>query len=160
DGPLAIDVTVLGRAARGRVLTRAGGQPGDPLLVTGTLGAAAAGVLSAASDSLPAGLAQDVLRRAHRAQVAPEPRVDEGRALAAAGVVRAMLDVSDGLAADLGHLCERSGVGAELEAESIPVDASAVAIATALGRDPLDLALTGGEDYELLVSVALGNEAR
>jgi thiamine-monophosphate kinase len=157
DGPLAIDVTLLGRVPRGRVLTRAGGQPGDLLLVTGTLGAAAAGVLSSTP---PAGLARDVLLRARQAQLEPQPRVDEGRALAEAGVVTAMLDASDGLAADLGHLCEQSGVGAELEAESIPVDPAATATAAALGRDALDLALAGGEDYELLFSVHPGNEAR
>lgn len=161
DGPLAIDVTLLGRVPRGRaLLTRAGGQPGDLLLVTGTLGAAAAGVLAAASDAPLAGVSPDALARARHAQVAPEPRVDEGRALAVTGVVRALLDVSDSLASDVRHLCERSGVGAELEAESIPVDSAAVAIATALGRNPLELALTGGEDYELLFSVNPGDEAR
>ncbi len=160
DGSLAIDVTLLGRVPRGQMLTRAGGQPGDLLLVTGTLGASAAGTLIAVADSPPASLSRDVLLRARQAQVAPQPRVAEGRALAAAGIVRAMLDVSDGLAADLGHLCERSGVGAALEAGSIPVDPAAAAIATALGRDPLDVGLTGGEDYELLFSVRPGDEAR
>ncbi len=159
DGPLVVDVTLLGRVPRGRVLTRAGGQPGDLLFVTGELGAAAAGVLTVVPDSRLASLARDLLLRARLAQVAPQPRVAEGRALAATGVVRAMLDVSDGLVADLSHLCESSGVGAELEAESIPVDPATVAIATALGRDPLELALTGGEDYELLFSVHPGNEA-
>jgi thiamine-monophosphate kinase len=159
-GPLALDVTLLGRVPRGRVLTRAGGQPGDLLLVTGTLGAAAAGTLSQSSDSRLASLAHHVPLRARQAQVAPQPRVDEGRALAATGVVRAMLDVSDGLASDVSHLCERSGVGAELEAAFIPVDPAAVAVATALGRDPLELALTGGEDYELLFSVSPGDEDR
>ncbi|HEV8189982.1 MAG TPA: thiamine-phosphate kinase [Ktedonobacterales bacterium] len=160
DGPLAIDVTLLGRAARGRVLTRAGGQPGDLLLVTGTLGAAAAGMLSLSSDSRLASLAREVLMRARQAQVVPQPRVDEGRALAATDVVHAMIDASDGLAADVRHLCERSGVGAELEALSIPVDPAAVAVATALRHDPLELALTGGEDYELLFSVRPGDEAQ
>lgn len=154
DGPLAIDVTALGRVPRGQALTRAGGAVGDLILVTRTLGAAAAGVLLQGGgdelDSLPA----EMRVRARAAQVSPQPRVAEGRALAASGVVTAMLDVSDGLAADLGHLCAASNVGAELDAGAIPVDPAALAVAGALGRDALQLALEGGEDYELLFTVA------
>jgi len=152
DGPLVIDVTLLGRARRGAVLRRSGGRAGDAVLVTGTLGAAGAGVLLA---STPLGaVPSDLLARARQAQVAPEPRLAEGRALAASGVVTAMLDVSDGLTQDLSHLCVASGVGAELDAAAVPVDPAAAAVAPAYGQDALDLALGGGEDYELLFSVA------
>jgi thiamine-monophosphate kinase len=126
------------------------------VLVTGTLGAAAAGVLAATAPPAAGEIPPDLLTRARAAQVAPEPRVAEGRALAAAGVVTALLDVSDGLLADLGHLCAASGTGAELDAVAIPVDPAAVAVAAACGHDALDLTLTGGEDYELVFSVAPG----
>jgi thiamine-monophosphate kinase len=153
DGPLTLDVTALGRVPRGRALTRAGGRPGDILLVTGTLGAAAAGVLLYGGGARLDGISADIRRRAHAAQASPEPRLAEGLALAASGVVTAMLDVSDGLAADVGHLCDASHVSAELDASAIPVDPAVVAVAAALGLDALRLALEGGEDYELVFAV-------
>jgi thiamine-monophosphate kinase len=154
DGPLTLDLTVLGRVGRGRALVRSGGKPGDIVLITGALGAAAAGVL-VATQPAPVGsqLARETANVVHASMVTPTPRVEAGRALAATGVVTAMLDVSDGLAADVGHLCAASGVGVTLEAEAIPVSAAAEAVARAYGREPLALALTGGEDYELLFSV-------
>ena len=97
---------------------------------------------------------------ARAALVSPQPRVAEGQALAASGVVTALLDVSDGLAADLGHLCAASNVGAELDASAIPVDPAALAVADALGLDALQLALEGGEDYELVFAVRLDGMER
>lgn len=149
-GPLVIDVTLLGAVPKGRALRRDGGQPGDALLVTGTLGAAAAGLLALVTEPGHVTLPREALAEARRRLVAPEPRVLAGRALAAAGTVTAMLDVSDGLASDVRHLCARSGAGAEIDAASIPIDAAAGIIASAYGRDPIWLALNGGEDYELL----------
>ncbi len=153
DGPLTIDVTALGRVKRSHALTRAGGQPGDSVLVTGELGAAAAGVLCATGVSRVMPVSDEALAHVRAAMVAPMPRIAEGQALAESGVVTAMLDISDGLAADLGHLCDASGVGAEVDAGAVPVDSCAAIVARAAGRDPLDLALTGGEDYELLFTV-------
>jgi len=152
-GPLAIDVTALGRVPRGQALTRAGGSPGDLVLVTGTLGAAAAGVLLQGGDSRLDAVSAAARAQARTALVSPQPRLAEGRALAASGVVTAMLDVSDGLAADLGHLCAASQVSAELDADAISVDPAALAVAEALGRDALRMALEGGEDYELAFTV-------
>ncbi|MFI5274425.1 MAG: thiamine-phosphate kinase [Ktedonobacterales bacterium] len=152
-GPLVVDVTALGRVRRGAAVTRAGGHPGDALLVTGTLGAAAAGLLALVLAPQQAELAPDVLSFVRAALVAPQPRVAEGRALAAMGGVGAMLDVSDGLAADLRHLCAASGVGALLDAAAIPIAPAARVVAEAYGRDALELALSGGEDYELLCAV-------
>jgi thiamine-monophosphate kinase len=153
DGPLAIEVTALGRVPRDQALARAGGAPGDLVLVTGTLGAAAAGVLLQGGDARLDAVVGEAKAYARAAQVSPQPHVAEGRALAARGVVTAMLDVSDGLAADLGHLCAASDAGAELDADAIPVDPAASAISAALGGDALQLALEGGEDYELLFTV-------
>jgi len=156
SGPLTIDITLLGRVMRARALTRAAGHPGDTLLVTGTLGAAAAGVLLAVGQPMDgaarAEIAPEMAARARAAMAAPVPRVAEGRALAASGVVTAMLDVSDGFAADLGHLCAASGVGALVEEAELPIAPGAAAVAPLYGRTPLDLALYGGEDYELLLS--------
>ncbi|MGH6962122.1 MAG: thiamine-phosphate kinase, partial [Dongiaceae bacterium] len=154
--------------------------PGDLLAVTGTLGRAAAGLLALGSGgglSGGAGLGRggdlgsgrgdvgagtasqqdSLLARAIDAQRRPQPRLAEGRALSATGAVRAMIDLSDGLALDLARLCQASAVGVRLDADRLPVDPSVHAIAGAAaaeGKTALDVALYGGEDYELLFAVA------
>lgn len=151
DGPLTIDVALLGQVVSGRTLLRSGARVGDAVLVTGALGAAAAGVLTLSSPPHGTGpLDAAPVRQARDAMERPWPLVREGEALARTGSVTAMLDVSDGLAADLAHLCAASGVGAVLDASAIPIHPAAFAVARAYHRDPLGLALTGGEDYQLL----------
>ena len=152
-GPLTLDITLLGRVTRAQMVTRAGARPGDLLLVTGRLGAAVAALLAYTAAPEQAILPAEALEATRHAMVTPEPRIREGMALAASGQVTAMLDISDGLTGDLGHICERSGVGAVVELAALPVDAATRALAAALGRDPLRLALTGGDDYELLFTV-------
>lgn len=152
-GPLTLDVTALGRVTRERMLTRAGARAGDRLLVTGRLGAAVAALLAFTNAPEEADLPAEALSEARHAMVTPQPRVREGMALAATGQVSAMLDISDGLAGDLGHMCERSQVGAIVELAALPVDAATRALALALGHDPAQLALTSGDDYELLFTV-------
>jgi thiamine-monophosphate kinase len=157
NGPFCLDVTLLGTVDRSRAVRRTGARIGDAILVTGALGAAAAGVMCATSVepwAAPLSLSPAAREKTRRAMAAPLPQVAEGRALAASGVVTAMIDVSDGLAADLGHICRLSQVGAVVEAASLPLDASAREVATAFGRDPLMMALYGGEDYVLLCTVA------
>jgi thiamine-monophosphate kinase len=135
---LSLTVTVLGSARRSRVLTRTGARPGDALLVSGTLGDAALG--------LERGAAAALVRRQRR----PTPRLALGRALA--GIASACIDVSDGLLKDLGHLCEASGAGASVRLAELPL--SRAYLAAARGRrDPFEAALSGGEDYELLLAV-------
>ncbi len=153
SGPLTIDLTLLGRVERGRALTRSHGKPGDALLVTGSLGAAAAGLFAALDPSPASALPPATREYLRRAMAAPEPRVREGLALAATGVVTAMLDISDGMAADLGHLCDASAVGAVVHADRLPIAPQTRAFCAVYNRDPLDVALTGGGDYELLFSV-------
>lgn len=136
---LAVTVTAIGTLA-GPCLTRGGARDGDHLVVTGTLGAAAAAVGDWSAGRTP----EAALRERF---AAPEPRVRAGMALAAAGA-HAAIDVSDGLLADLGHLCAASGVGAVVERAELP-RLPAVAARDAAGED---LAATGGEDYELLVA--------
>lgn len=143
-------VTVLGRMPPGLVpVLRSGGRPGDLVCVTGTLGASAAG-LAVLEGRVPAPAAgAEGLRAAHRR---PEPRVAAGEALARAGAT-AMLDCSDGLALDLDRLARASGAGAALELDRVPVAAGVDEVAGHLGEDPAVLAATGGEDYELIVSL-------
>ncbi len=136
---LSITVTAIGEIP-GRRLERTGARPGDDLLVTGTLGDAAAAVASWTDGRQPG----DELRSRW---VHPRARVRAGLALAEAGA-HAAIDLSDGLLADLRHLCEASGVGAEIERERLPRTTTVAA----LDRDGADFAATGGEDYELLIA--------
>jgi thiamine-monophosphate kinase len=151
-GPvLAFAVTVVGHApAPERFVRREGARPGDALLLTGELGGAAAGLLL--PDHGVPGLAEATAAALRRRQLEPQPRLAAGRALAAAGAT-AMIDVSDGLGADAGHLAAASGVGLRIDAEALPVAAGVAELAAALDRDPLQLAVSGGEDYELLAAL-------
>lgn len=144
---LFIDVTLIGDVAPGCAVTRAGARPDDYLFVSGRLGAAAAALYA-----LERGLAPpDAAAQARF--LFPEPRLTLGRRLAERGLATAMIDLSDGLSLDLARLCEASRVGAALEADAMPIAPAAFAVAGA-PDGALQLALNGGEDYELLFTVA------
>lgn len=138
-GELSVTVALIG-AAPAPPLTRAGARPGDALYVTGTLGLAALGVRRLRRDPRAA----DAAARRWRQPIA---RLDAGAALARRHLASAMIDVSDGLLQDLGHLCRASGVGARIAIDRLPA-----------GGDR-ELALRGGEDYELLFAVPPRREA-
>jgi thiamine-monophosphate kinase len=144
---IVVTVTLVGRVEH-RPLLRSGARPGDAILVTGTLGASAAGL--AALDHGPLPLPPEVSGRLYAAHRRPTPRVAEGRVIGAAGVASAMIDLSDGLATDLEHIAAESAVGAEVRLGAVPVDEAAAHLAARLGVDPLTWAVRGGEDYELL----------
>jgi thiamine-monophosphate kinase len=161
-----VAVTAMGQAPDA-ALTRAGAEPGDALFVSGTLGAAAAGLrllekgyrLSAervALDSkgrrVPAPRALEVARLI-RHQIDPRPQLELGSTLAAGALASAAIDVSDGLARDLYRLCRASDVGATVEAGLLPVDSALADLGPLAGLDPLSAALYGGEDFGLLFTV-------
>lgn len=155
---LVIDITLLGSIERGHALMRSGARIGDILFVTGSLGDSAAGLYTILHpDNAYPSEARDALRSVHRA---PRPRVREGRILGQLGpeIVTAMIDISDGLSGDLQHLCERSNVGARIDIMQLPLSQALRTIASVAVHDPSDWALHGGEDYELLFSVAPGKE--
>ena len=141
-GPATFSLTILGTVAPGAALRRGGARPGDRVWVSGTLGDGALGLRVLRNE-----LAPDAAGHLARRYRLPEPRLALGAALS--GVARAAMDVSDGLVQDLGHLCRASGCGAAVEAALLPLSDAARA---AVGADPalLSLALTGGDDYELL----------
>jgi thiamine-monophosphate kinase len=144
-GPLVVDVVVVGRTDAPAL--RSGAVPGDELWVTGVLGGAAAAVGRWTTGTTPEPELRDAFAR-------PVPRVAEALRLAALGVVHALVDLSDGLAGDAGHLSAAGGVRVVLEAARIPVAPGARA---ALGDDEaLQAALHGGEDYELCFAAAAG----
>jgi len=143
-------VTLLGEADRSKVCYRSGAKPGDMIWTSGSLGNAAAG-LDLCRRGFCAG--ENVSDKWHdliKAHLDPEAQVELGDILAASGLVHAMMDISDGLATDLAHLCRESGVGAEIDRELLPVDEVLRDAATELGTPPMDWVLRGGEDYQLL----------
>jgi thiamine-monophosphate kinase len=153
---LAVSVTAIGHAAPGRpLLGRAGAGDGDALCATGSFGGAAAGLMLLEHADLAAEVDPELAERARARQLAPEPRLAAGAAIAGAGG-KAMIDVSDGLGADAEHLAAASGVGIEIELDRVPVAAGVAEAAAAAGRDPAELVAAGGEDYELLCAVPRG----
>lgn len=146
-----VSVTAVGTVARGNAVTRSGAKPGDHLVVTGTLGAAAGGLRLAGEPphEVRGALGSNWGRELVQAYLRPVARVGEGETLAQSGAT-AMIDISDGLALDLSRLCTESEVGATVRMADVPVSHALAELGRVLGIDPLDQALHGGEDYELL----------
>ncbi len=149
---LIIDITLLGTGTRNKLLRRDSAKVGEVVMVTGSLGSAAARLLVSEDEQLAAKVGPEEMARALAALSTPTPRVAAGQWLAQHGVTTG-IDVSDGLAADISHICEASVVGVQIEAESLPIPPEVVRIAALAGREPQDLALFGGEDYELVFTV-------
>jgi thiamine-monophosphate kinase len=142
---LVIDSIVIGEVLKGKAVRRSGAGSGDSIYVSGTLGAAAAGVLS---------LKEGATEHAYliQKQLRPTPQVELGKVLMKLGIATSMIDISDGLSSDLAHVCEASDVGAEIEVDLLPIDSGVKSIFP----DPdeaLRLAMNGGEDFELLLTV-------
>jgi thiamine-monophosphate kinase len=150
---VTISVTVIGEVARGRAVLRSGARPGDRVVVTGALGAAAGG-LALARAGHPAATTPWG-RVLLESQYRPVARVGEGATLAQAGAT-AMMDLSDGLALDLSRLCAESAVGVRLQVDAVPVAPALFELAEVIEVDPRALAISGGEDYELLATIDPG----
>lgn len=142
---LTVDVSILGELTNAPVL-RSGARVGDLLAVTGELGASSAGLLSLESGNTGR-------KRLVGKHLRPRPRIDAGREAGAAGA-HAMIDISDGLASDVGHICEQSGVGCRIDLGSLPIAEDTRELLVSMGRDPEIVAATGGEDYELLMAAS------
>ena len=152
-GLVLADITLVGTAPAGKSLRRSGGRAGDWLYCTGRLGGAAAELEGMLARGRMARVGAGFLKGGEHPQLFPEPRVGVGEALRRRGLAGACIDLSDGLSTDLGHLCAESGVGAEVEEAALPVHPLAAKLGAARG---LELALNGGEDYELLFSAGAG----
>ncbi|MBS1791642.1 MAG: thiamine-phosphate kinase [Acidobacteria bacterium] len=171
---LAIDSIVIGHCQSGKAIRRDGANVGDAIYVTGSVGASAVGlklllngervgndVRSPAFRRLkplpPEGGTTNAIQAALRAHLRPEPRVQFGRRLGELGLATAMIDVSDGLAQDLGQICDAGRVGAVVEFDAVPV-AEEVRLITANANEAFEFAVSGGEDFELLFTAIQGRE--
>ena len=148
---LVINVAVYGTVAEAEILCRDAARPGDIIFSTGYLGDSKAG-LHLILKNIPAD--SDELRNLLRAHLRPVPHLLEGRFLGQHPAVKAAIDTSDGLSSDLGHIAEESSVGAMLYSDKIPVSRDLNAFCEQFGFDPVDYALSGGEDYTLLCTVS------
>ena len=144
---ICINVTVLGTCPRGKARLRSAARPGDLVCVTGTLGDSAAGL------RLILGGQKGAAPRLMDRHYTPTPRVEEGLALSCLPGVHAMMDISDGVGSDLRHILDESGVGARIDTGKLPISKELQALCSETGWDPKELALSGGEDYELLFTM-------
>ena len=144
---IAINVAVVGRCKRGEALLRSGAEVGDTIYVTGPLGDSGAGLKAILEGLERTPEVAALVERHYR----PTPCVAEGRAIALSGAGHAMMDISDGIASDLGHILRASGVGAEVELDALPISAELRSVATRKGWNIAELAASAGEDYQLLV---------
>jgi thiamine-monophosphate kinase len=153
-----ISVTVIGIAPAGRVLRRDAAVPGDTVWLCGPIGDSAAGlsILLGKSRQVSDENTAFLVNKHNR----PVPQLRMGRILLEAGISKCAIDVSDGLLQDLGHICDSSRVGAELQLESIPLSRPIRDLAAANQVDPYAWALRGGEDYSLLFTVKPENEKK
>ena len=144
---ICINVAVLGTCPRGKARLRSAARPGDLVCVTGTLGDSAAGL------RLILGGQKGAAPRLMDRHYTPTPRVEEGLALSCLPGVHAMMDISDGVGSDLRHILDESGVGARIDTGKLPISKELQALCSEKGWDPKELALSGGEDYELLFTM-------
>ena len=151
---LVINITLIGEVEPDLIVKRSTAKPGDLIMVTGELGGSAAGLILLLEEKkyslVPLNIAEEV-KLAHISLV---PRIKEGRIIARERLANSMIDISDGLASDLTRICEASAVGAKVYASKIPILSAAKEVGGLIKRSPLDLALYGGEDYELLFTVS------
>jgi len=162
---IIIDSIVIGECNLGQAVKRAGAQAGDQIFVTGSLGGAAAGLrlIERGAHLAEQQLADEDSQKIDHVllrQLRPDPRVGWGMVLGEEHLATSMIDISDGLSSDLNHLCRESNVGALIESSLLPIDHQVVELCGRRALDPLQLALHGGEDFELLFTVKPDDVAR
>src|SRR5215213_7243096 len=162
---VVIDSIMIGECSAGLAVKRTGASPGDHIYVTGSLGAAAAGLrlIERGAHLADQNLGDEDSQKLDHVllrQLRPEPRVGWGIVLGEERLATAMIDLSDGLSSDLNHLCTASDVGALLDASLLPIDERVTELCGRRALDPLELALHGGEDFELLFTVKPGDIAK
>jgi thiamine-monophosphate kinase len=152
SGPMVLDVTAIGSVHRRRTLTRAGAWPGDEVYVTGTLGEGACGLLRLRDAVNGAAGAGSIEQEQERAMwyLRPDPRIRAGVLLAGNRAATSCMDLSDGLADGVRQIAQASSVGMTLNAADIPITAESRQWLSRSGRDPLEVALRGGDDFELV----------
>ena len=151
DGANFMDITLIGEVESGRMVRRSTAKPGDVILVTGYPGQAVAGLTLLLQSEHTAGWAENPLVNAY---LRPSHRAAEGYAVAQTGLAHAMIDISDGLLGDLGHICDESQVGAIIYEKSLPVAPALLQFSERFGQTPLDYILKESDDYELLLTCA------
>ena len=151
---IAVNVGVLGRCASGKALMRSGAKEGDTIYVTGTLGDSAAGLQAILKRITRTPEVEKLIKRHKR----PIPRVNEGKILLDSGMVGAMMDISDGIASDLRHILNASGVAAIVGLDKLPCSSELISVCNEQGWDRYELATSGGEDFELLLTAPEGLE--
>lgn len=155
---IVIDSIVIGECNAGQAIKRSGAKPGDQIFVTGSLGAAAAGLrlVERGAHLAEQKMDEDDSQKLDHVllhHLRPEPRVGWGIVLGDEKLATSMIDISDGLSSDLNHLCAASGVGALIDSSLLPIDGQVTELCGRRALDPLQLALHGGEDFELLFTV-------
>ena len=152
---LMINITLIGEAFEEEVLYRTGAESGDDLYVTGTLGDSAAGLKLIKEEFSAPQAISSALKIAH---TLPFPFIEVGRMIAQSRLASAMIDISDGLLSDLQHICKENKVGADLFRADLPLSEELRALSEINAFSPYELALSGGEDYRLLVTVPHNNK--
>lgn len=151
---LTLTLTAFGSVPRGGAVYRSGARPGNEIWVSGRLGGSAAGLQTFRQTIALPNATCEMLRQRY---TQPMPRIQEALFLRASGQLTSLIDLSDGLAGDLGHICEESGVGGQIVASALPLEAGVREVATVLGDDALAYALHGGEDFELCCTTVPGS---
>lgn len=149
DGPAMVDLFLLGKVKKGDLLLRSGAKPGDIVLVTGNLGDAAAGLQLLLNKDISSKLHPEDRAYLVGRYLTPVPRLEIGQLIGQFREASAMIDLSDGLASDVAHICRMSGVGVKIWTDQLPISPEARKVAKLLGLEEWALALRGGEDYEL-----------
>jgi thiamine-monophosphate kinase len=157
EGVNFIDITLLGEVEQGKLMLRSSAEAGDAILVTGFPGQAAAGLKLLQHSRIPQEVKDHPLVEEYNT---PKHRAREGHAIAHSGLAKTMIDTSDGLLADLGHICEESEVGADIFQSQLPLSEALIRESKKMKFDPYDMAISDSDDYELIFTCAPDNIPR